>query len=94
MLSESVSDALMLTGGKGAIETSKFVSIFDKFFDLLNVRNFTSGTRKRKPFQHPYRHADDFRLHVRNERLHNSYRITIILYCACIVAGRSISSLP
>lgn len=57
-------NALALTGGDAALETSKFVCLFDKFFDLLNVSNFTNGTRKRKSFQHPYRHVDDFRLAV------------------------------
>lgn len=64
-MSESVSNALMLTGGEEVTETVKFVAIFDKFFDILNVSNFTNGTRKRKRFQHPYRGADDFRLDVR-----------------------------
>ena len=54
----------MLTGGDEALETAKFVAIFDKFFDLLNVTNFTNGTRKRKRFQHPFRGPDDFRLKV------------------------------
>lgn len=38
--------------------------MFDKFLDLLNVSNFTNGTRYRKPFQHPYRSSDDHRLKV------------------------------
>ncbi len=59
----------MLTGGDEAAETAKFVALFDKFFDLLNVRNFTNGTRKRKNFQHPFRHANDFRLAVSTEKL-------------------------
>lgn len=63
-MSESVSNALKLTGGDEAVETMKFVAIFDKFFDLLNITNFTNGTRKKKRFQHPYRRADDFRLDV------------------------------
>lgn len=50
--------------GSEAKETAKFVALFDKFFDLLNVSNFTNGTRKLKNFQHPFRHADDFRLSV------------------------------
>ena len=41
----------------------------DKFFDILNVSNFTNGTWSRKPFQHPYRHGDDARLTV---SLHNT----------------------
>lgn len=62
VLSETVSNALAKTGGSEAAETARFVELFDKFFDLLNVSNFTNGTRKRKNFQHPYRHSDDFRL--------------------------------
>ncbi len=61
MFSETVGNALMLTGGDEVKETVKFVSLFD---DMLNVRNFTSGTKNRKPFQHPYRHENDFRLAV------------------------------
>ena len=68
-MSETVSKALMLTGGEEASETAKFTALFDKFFDLLNVRNFTNGTRTRKNFQHPYRHADDFRLAVSIEKM-------------------------
>ena len=54
----------MMTGGDEVKETVKFIALFDKFFDLLNVSNFTAGTRKLKPFQHPYRHDKDFRLDV------------------------------
>jgi len=64
VLSESVSKALVLTGGQEAQGTATFVSMFDKFFDLLNVSNFTNGTRYRKPFHHPYRNGDDVRLKV------------------------------
>lgn len=64
VLSESVSKALVLTGGQEAQGTATFVSMFDKFFDLLNVSNFTNGTRYRKPFHHPYRNSDDVRLKV------------------------------
>ena len=41
--SESVSKALSLVGGESAKETAKFVAMMDKFFDTLNVTNFTSG---------------------------------------------------
>ena len=46
VLSESVSKALVLTGGQEAQETAKFVALIDKFFDI----NFTNGTRNHKPF--------------------------------------------
>lgn len=65
VLSESVSKALRLTGGAEAEETAQLLSNMDKFFDCLNVNNFTSGTRQRKPFQFPYHSGDDFRLKVR-----------------------------
>ena len=60
VLSDSVSKALEMTGGKDAQETAKFVGMFDKFFDCLN--SFTKGKHSRKAFQNPYRSAIDFRL--------------------------------
>ena len=50
VLSDSVAKARPLVVGDEASETAKFVSLFDNFFDILNVSNFTSGTRNRKPF--------------------------------------------
>jgi len=47
-----------------ADETARFVDIFDKFFDAVNVSNFDSGKKERKPFKNPYRCAYDFRLKV------------------------------
>lgn len=64
VLSETVANALSLVGGDDAAETAKFVSLFDKFFDMLNVQNFSGGRTSRKPFKQPYRSADDFRLAV------------------------------
>lgn len=45
-------------------ETIKFVSHFDKFFDMLNVTNLVTGKHKRKDFQLPYNSATDTRLDV------------------------------
>ena len=53
-----------MTQGVEAEETAKFVEYMDKFFDALNVSNFTEGKKKRKPFQNPYRSDTDFRLTV------------------------------
>ena len=64
MLSESVYKALALTGGEEAQGTAEFVHIFDRFFDCLNVSSYTTGKRKRKSFQDPYRSVTDFRLEV------------------------------
>ena len=50
--------------GDEVSDTAKFVSMFDCFFDILNVSNFMSGIRNRKPFQQPYRHGEDSRIKV------------------------------
>ncbi len=65
VLSNSVSLALTHTMGPEAEETSKFTSMFDKFFDCLNVSSISQGQRKRNAFKAPYRSAKDFRLKVR-----------------------------
>ena len=64
VISESVSKALMLTGGSPVEETAKFVDFIDKFFDCMNVHNYSHGFRLRKPFQVPYRSTKDKRLQV------------------------------
>lgn len=54
----------MTVVGDEASETVLFVKMMDSFFDCLNVNNFSTGKRKRKPFQDPYRKKDDFRFKV------------------------------
>lgn len=63
-MSESVSKAVKLLGGPEAEETAHFLLMFDRLFDCLNVGNFSDGHKSLKPFQLPYRSADDFRLKV------------------------------
>ena len=63
-MSETVSKALLLTGGNEAFETSVFIGKVDQFFDALNVTNYTKGIKARKPFQKPYFNKDDPRLEV------------------------------
>ncbi len=51
-----MSKALQLTGGPEVAETARFVNLMDKFFDALNVSNYTNGDEKagmknRKEFQ-------------------------------------------
>ena len=53
-----------MNGGSEAEQTAKFVDMFDKFFDCLNVSNFFDGIHQLKPFRHPYRNGFDFRLKV------------------------------
>lgn len=64
VLSETVSHALIEVLGDEARETAKFAEIMDKFFDIMNVRNYAEGIRSRKPFRNPYLSANDSRLEV------------------------------
>lgn len=64
VLSESVAQALKMTGGPIAQGTATFIGMADKFFDCLNVDNLNEGKEKRKKFQEPYTSKDDVRLKV------------------------------
>ena len=55
---------MKLVVGVKAEETSKFAEMFDKFFDCVNVTNFSAGKYSRNPFKDPYRSSTDFRLKV------------------------------
>ena len=50
--------------GDEARETAVFLEKFDKFFDAVNVTNYTSSIKALKPFKMPYRYSGDFRLKV------------------------------
>ena len=47
-----MSQALHLTGGDEVSETAHFIGMMDRFFDALNVHNFSH--KALKPFQLPY----------------------------------------
>ena len=70
-----MSKALVLVVGSEAQATAEFVQMFDKFFDILNVSNFTNGTYHHKPFKHLYRSGDDVRLTVKNILNNTSYSL-------------------
>ena len=55
VLSNSVSKALQLTGGTEALETARFVDMFNNFFDCMNVSSLSAGKLKRCPFKSPYK---------------------------------------
>jgi len=65
-MSSTVSSALLYTRNKEVFETAYFIDKVDKFFDSLNVNNFTQGKHSRKPFKEPYRNADDDRVKVKS----------------------------
>jgi hypothetical protein len=45
-----------------AKETADFIDTFDKFFDVLNVSNYSSSYKALKPFKAPFRWGADKRL--------------------------------
>ena len=59
-----MANALQIVVGEEASETVLFVKMMDHFFDCLNVNNFSTGKKKRKVFQDPYRSPSDFRFKV------------------------------
>ena len=63
LLSETVANGVQIVLGEEVSETVRFVQMMDTF-DSLNVNNFTTGKRRRKVFQDPYRGTGDFRLKV------------------------------
>ena len=64
VVSQSVANALLKVKGPSAAATRKFVQMFDKFFDYLNVRSTREGFMKRKDSVLPYERIDDARLQV------------------------------
>ena len=64
VLSGSVSKALRLSGDPQVQKTAEFADVFEQFFDIMNVTNFTNAKFKRKVFLNPYHSSDDFRLQV------------------------------
>ena len=53
----------------------RFVEMIVKFFDTMNVCNYTEGVHKRKRFQMPYTTSEDMRLRV-------CVRIVYIITCS------------
>lgn len=80
MCSESVSKALLKVCGEKAYETATFVSLMDKFFDTLNVHNYSGGSKALKPFQAPFRSPDDFRIKVCNTILSTCMSLICIFH--------------
>uniref|UniRef100_A0A1X7VJH2 Uncharacterized protein n=1 Tax=Amphimedon queenslandica TaxID=400682 RepID=A0A1X7VJH2_AMPQE len=61
VLSQIVATALRTYLKEESEETEKYIEMFDKIFDCLNVTNYTCYT-KRKYFQSPYRWNNDLRI--------------------------------
>ena len=63
-MSESVAKALAYYGDADTIETQRFIMMFDRFFDCLNVRHPAEYIQRRKPNLKPYISNDDERFTV------------------------------
>ena len=64
VLSTTTAEGLRVYGGEEMVETERFVRMFDKFFDCLNVRSPDEHQRRLKPNLKPYTRSDDERLTV------------------------------
>ena len=65
MLNKTVSDLFSYYEDPSMAETQRFVHIFDKFFNCLNVRNLDQWRKKLKTDLKPYYSRNDERLEVR-----------------------------
>ena len=61
VLSSTVSQVILNFGPDDAAATSKFCSMMDSFFDIMNIRNPNEGLHKSKPFLVPFTSLDDYR---------------------------------
>ena len=69
--------------------------MFDKYFDTLNVSNFTNGKVNRKPFQSPFRSSEDFRLKVANTCMWYNINFDVVFIKFILsVVRKGVSSLP
>ena len=64
VLSETVSHALLEIDADEFSATSKFCVMMDRFFDSLNVTNYSKCYKKLKIYRMPYRTKDDFQFEV------------------------------
>ena len=55
-----MSDALLEVGGEEFEGTAKFCEIMDKFFDALNVTNYTESITNLKFYRRPYKKMPKF----------------------------------
>ena len=75
-----MANALDFYGLEETKETEKFVPMFDKFFDCLNVRCISACVHRRKPDLRPYRSPDDERLKVLLNYISSPSPFTIVTY--------------
>ena len=64
VLSKTVADVFAYFGDPATEETQRFVTMFDKLFDYLNVRSKDQWIHKLKPDLKPYTSVDDPRFKV------------------------------
>lgn len=62
VISDSVANSIQDLYGPDTEETVKFLRMFNKFFDCLNVRSMWEGRNKRNANLSPYNSEDDQRL--------------------------------
>ena len=84
VLSNSVAEAMKLDDDPATKETQRFVHMFNRFFDMLNVRSVRESVLHRKPDVQPYRNPDDERLKVTSTATYSFAK----LYLPTVARGR------
>ena len=70
VFSKSVGLALSYAYGDAVVETSKFVLLMNKWFDIMNTKHLTEARQKRNPDLEPFTNVNDVRLQwLQNEFL-------------------------
>ena len=64
VLSSSVAKAMEIMGDTSLSETIRFVKVFDRFSDCLNVTSLSGGRKALKADLYPYRTPNDSRFQV------------------------------
>ena len=67
VLSKSIAKVFEYYGDEDedTLETQRFVTTFDCFFDMMNTRCLEEGMQKRKPDLAPYKSPNDDRLKIK-----------------------------
>lgn len=74
-MSESVACALDLINNNDTLETRTFIRMFDRFFDIMNIRTPSDGTREIKEIKRPFTKPDDYRFKV-----HTSLKCKVVIF--------------
>ena len=83
-MSESVACALDLINNNDTLETRTFIRMFDRFFDIMNIRTPSDGTREIKEIKRPFTKPDDNRFKVHCTHIS---KVQSCYFLSCLCSG-------